>query len=278
MLRHPYRWTLSLLLQLLIRIIVLCPLIQYFRGKLPLAIAAAVFVLLLVFLLFPARSFFCRSAVVHICKEHTQPFNYLHSLRYGLYRLITSSVWILPFLFCLDRFYHYVFIFPANRFSQDAILIGSYLYKTYSEANQLAAGQLLMLILFLLTAIIALYGWSRNIPADFLFFSSLKEFRSGIRTTRKKTNRSMFLALPLHMLFFVFSFAFLLIPVYKEMSAYLSGNPMSDLQMLLIFFNSGLFSLRVTIPFVALFLCVFLPLLLFRKLHNAAIVLKYADR
>ena len=191
----------------------------------------------------------------------------------GALRCLLGGVWGIPLFGMLGLFYRYIFVLDASRYARDAAKLGGFLARHANETTQQEIGLLVVAAVFLISLAIFAYGWRRHLLFEFMLtddalpIPTLTAARTAIKARRQAVIKILFLnLLPL-------------LPAFVLPSAFLcwrSGGVQNMLMALFLLISNGLAmdpaALWITL---AIFLCLYVPLIPYRKARYAALVNEY---
>lgn len=195
------------------------------------------------------------------------PAPYFRRVLSGALRLLLGGLWGLPLGGMLLLVWRYVFVLDASRYAQDAVRLGSFLAASAPETRQQTVGLLLVALVLLASLALFLYGWRRLILYEYLSMPSLAAARAAKKACRPALRKTLWVnlltllpALLLPLLFLVWR----------------SGGVQNLLMSLFLLIGSGLVmdpaSLWIAL---ALFMCLHIPWIPYRKGRYAAAVNAY---
>lgn len=278
--QHPAALALWVLRQLAVRIVALLPVFIYiFLDVLPLAVALPASGLLYLLIVYPAR-FRAALTLTRMVREADasalRVASYPACVASGLMRLLTGSLWGLPFAALLYRTYQYIFVLPGSRFNRDFLAIGAFLSASAAEETQLLLGSAVFFGAMLLSLLLFLYGWHRGVAFDFQLVGNVspaQALRNARRACRQPHVRSSLRRNALvHALLCLPAIVLPPLVLFMQLGSMLTGRAMEDLQLILVFFQAGMVSGGAIYLAAALLALLYFPLLPYRKLRNAAAV------
>ena len=201
------------------------------------------------------------------------PSRYPRLVAGGALRLLLGAVWGIPLAGMLWLIHRYIFVLDASRYAQDATLLGSYLAANAPEARQQLIGLLLVGSAFMISLALFLYGWRRLILYAFLLTDGALPISTLAAARKAKT------ALRRPILKIMGGNLLTLLPALALPLAFYCwkcGGAQNMLMSLFLLIGNGLVmdpsSLWITL---ALFLCLYLPFIPYRKGRYAALVNTY---
>ncbi len=238
--------------------------------------AAAV---LLIFVCYPLRAFTNAYACELLGAAPSAP-GYLTAVFMGLFRVLFFLPFACPAAYCGYMGYRYYFVLPMSHFSRDTLAMGARVFPFLSEPVQMLYGQYLMLVIVILSLFLLLLGGRLASALDYTAFRSgtiSEAFRRSRRIFRRNGFAYVLHGL-MHLVIAAFSTVVLFLPFVIELAEYLnllSGDTMTKLSMLIMFVQNSLLGPRAVPVFLVCYCFLYLPLLLFRWLHNAALMVTY---
>lgn len=272
--------------QLFFRLVAWLPLaaVCLFHWPLPLSMAALICIVLYILLVFPARfslAFQMTCMTRQADSRSLRPSAYPTRLKAGCIRLLSGALWGLPLAFFLYRTYQYIFVFEGTRFGRDFTAIGAFLSPASTDAGKMFLGSAVFFGLLALSFFLLLYGWWRGVPFDFQMVGSIR-LKTALRNARRARRRCRSALWKNACIHFLLCLPALIVPLllpYLKLRPMLAGRAMEDLQLIYVFLSAGMVSDGTLACALALFLLLYLPLLPYRKLRNAAVVVNcYAGK
>ena len=191
----------------------------------------------------------------------------------GMIRMAMGGIWGLPFMACIYEFYLYVFIYEASRAGDMLARIGGSIASLIPFASPHALGLAAVLFIIVASLFLLLYGWHRGVCYDFQLkenqdaFSAFRE----ARRTRKMAKGGLRRNALIHFL--------LLVPPMLAfccvMTLGLKGFSQAVLAAQLALSAGVILEPVILIRAVFAFMLLYLPLVLYRKARNAAVVVNY---
>ena len=202
-----------------------------------------------------------------------RPASYVRRVACGTLRVLLDGLWCLPLGGMLFLLYRYIFVLDASRYAKDAILLGSYLAVGAAETTQQLVGLLLVAAAFLISAALSAYGGRRHMLAEYLLTGDalpVPTLRSA-RIAQKACRQAMLKTMGLNLLSLLPA---ILLPL--AFYCWRCGGVQNMLMSLFLLISSRLVMDPVALWITAgLFLCLYLPLIPFRKGRYAALVNEY---
>lgn len=267
----------TFLYQLVFRLLAIAPAACALVLKYPLRHGLIASLLLYILLVLPER--FC--AATHMARMtrqaagrslHVSP--YFSRLCAGMIRLGLGLLWGLPCFFFAYRTYQYVFVFPGTRFSQDFAAFGALLSPGADALMQGTVGTLAYFALLILSFFLFLYGWHRGVAYDFQMVGNVSPLRAlkTARRVRRRVRWQLWRNALINSLIFLPAVVIPLLIPYLKLTPLLTGRAMEDLQLIFVFLSAGMISDGTLLLLLAAFIVLYFPLLPYRKLRNAAVV------
>lgn len=278
--QHPAALILWMLRQLAVRMAALLPVFIYiFFDVLPFSAALPACLLLYLLLVYPAR-FRAALTLTRMVREADasalRVASYPACVAAGILRLCSGCLWGLPFAALIYRAYQYIFVLPGSRFNRDFLSIGAFLSASATEETQLLLGSIVFFGAMLLSLLLFLYGWHRGVAFDFQLvgdISPLRAWRNARRARRLPHVRHALRRNALvHSLLCLPAIVLPPLVLLAHLGSMLTGRAMEDLQLIWVFFQAGMVSGGAIYLAAALLALLYLPLLPYRKLRNAAAV------
>lgn len=238
--------------------------------------AAAV---LLFFVCYPLRALTNAYACELLGAAPSVP-GYLTAVCTGLFRVLFFLPFACPAAYCGYMGYRYYFVLPMSHFSRDTLAMGARIFPSMAEAVQMLYGQYLMLAIVILSLLLLLLGGRLASALDYTAFRA-KKISDVFHRSGRIFHRHGFAYLLHglgHLALASFSVLVLFLPFAIELADYLqllSGDTMTKLSMLIMFIQNGLLGPRAVPVFLVCYSFLYLPLLLFRWVHNAALMVTY---
>ena len=189
-------------------------------------------------------------------------------------RLLTTALWITPFALMLYRFYQYVFVFPATKFSADFAAVGAVIAPAAALDTQTLLGTVIFFAALILSAVVFIFGQRRGISFDLAQdrqYSLKAAFRKA-RRMRKLTRGSRLVAAIINVLLLLPAVIIPLMIPMLQLYPLLSGKAMNDVQLIYVYLSAGIVSDGTLILAAVVFAALYLPLLPVRKLISIAAV------
>lgn len=214
----------------------------------------------------------CQMRRVNGCPS-VVPAPYFRRVVGGATRFLLGAVWGVPLVGMLWLIHRYIFVLDATRYARDAALLGSYLAADAGEARQQTIGLFLVGFAFLISLLLFLYGWRRHILYEFLLTGGAQPVSAlaASRRAKKSCRAGMIKIVGVNLL--------TLLPALTLPLAFFCwkcGGVQNMLMSLFLLIGNGLVmdpaSLWITL---ALFLCLYLPFIPYRKGRYAALVNAY---
>ena len=188
----------------------------------------------------------------------------------GLIRMVTGGLWGVPFMACAYIAYLYGFVYDASRAGAALTRFGQTFTVLLPSVNANTLGLYAAALILLLTLVLFVLGWHRGVCYDFLLkgdqfaISALRQSKQ----VRKSAKGDLFRNLLIHMMLLIppcLAFCLILSRGFDGLKRALLA---AQLALLANVYQSPDVFIKAAIAFLILYL----PLILYRKARNAAVV------
>lgn len=193
-------------------------------------------------------------------------------LAQGLVRLIRVLPWLLPLLAYLGGFYYYMNVSDFPSFflmirSVGGLLGGDYLH-----------GTVLLLLLFLLCLLLALWGWHRMMPLFYLPLAPLGQDARRLRRVHRARPRLLRSTTLINLLIVLPPLAAALALLASSLVSRMTGDIQMDLMIVLPAVTAFDFPQEDLVRVGLVILLLYLPFVVWRKLALAAAIHRSTER
>lgn len=208
-------------------------------------------------------------------KKETAAASYFKLLWQGCLRFLRGIVFTLPFFGLVGYFLHLFYTQPFNK-------VGQFLQKfsvLLGKEPSVDTGLLGYLIVLAVLLVIAVLGWRRDMPMEYVYDTAGKTTGELIRATRDVRRNGRGRLLWLAVSNFVIAlpglavFGFVLVPYFNHQLSMAGGNMMMILQLLLDMLKKPLPQEQV-LQLIAGYALIYVPLHAWRKMRTAKTVRK----